>query len=320
MKTFFAMGCTGLLLALLAPSTYAAVVLQIDIADPQAIEFIATEANSQINDATHDVSLRGISLVDVLTEDVILPGGGNLGFVIAAGDLKASGVGALPYNGIGARTDVLAYRRSFNLFYLAPGANGMQSFATDARALSGQTVAPANFMNIFLLKPVGTTGDVISGSDCSAGCTVSNVIGQWEIINSGENVGDSSAALEGATTICGVYSSPMVVTGEQSASCSLLGGNIKAESDLPNAALKVYAAAPAEGYENDMEVTASAADLITVLEGWDANGVTSGTFDLDVHGMIDVSYPANKSDLYFYIAGWYPTDPNPPLHTRSQSC
>ena len=83
----------------------------------------------------------------------------------------------------------------------------------------------------------------------------------------------------------------MVATGDQAASCLLLGGNVKAESDLPNAAVKVYAAAPAEGYENGMEVTASAADLITVVEGWDANGVASGTFDLDVHGMIDVSDP-----------------------------
>jgi hypothetical protein len=312
MKTLFAMGCTGLLLALLAPSTYAAVVLQIDIADPQAIEFIATEANSLINDATHDVSLGGISLVDVLAEDVILPGGTNLFFVIADGDLKASGVNALPYTGIGARTDIVGYLRSFGLFYPVPGANGLQSFATDTRALSGQIVAPASFMNTFLLKPVGATGDVVSGSDCPDGCSVSDVIGQWEIINSGENVGDSSAAVEGATTMCGVYSSPVVVTGEQAAACSLLGGNIKAEADLPNAALKVYAAAPADGYENKVEVTASAADLITVLEGWDANGVASGTIDLDVHGMIDVSDARNKSDVYYYIARWYPDDPNPP--------
>ena len=308
------LACGTLLLALvapLAPSAHAAVVLQIDIADPKAVKFIATEANSQINDATYDVSLGGITLVDALAEDSILTSG-DLVALIADGDLKNSGVGALPYNGIGTRTDVFGYPRSFGLFYFVPGANGLQSFATDTRAFSGQTVAPADFTNIFLLKPVGTTGDIVSGGDCSEGCKVSGVIGQWEIINSAENAGHSSAALEGAEAACGVHNSPMVATGDQAASCLLLGGNVKAESDLPNAAVKVYAAAPAEGYENGMEVTASAADLITVVEGWDANGVASGTFDLDVHGMIDVSNPGNKSDLYFYIARWYPTDPTPP--------
>jgi hypothetical protein len=296
--------------ALLAPSAYAAVVLQIDIADPKAIKFIATEANSQINDASYDVSLGGITLVDALAEDSILTSG-YLVAVIAEGDLRNSGVGALPYNGIGTRIDVFGYPRSFGLFYFAPGTNGLQSFATDTRAFSGQTVAPADFMNIFLLKPVGTTGDVVAGGDCSEGCKVSGVIGQWEIINSAENAGQSTAALEGARAACGVQNSPMVATGEQAASCSLLGGNVKVESDLHNAAVKVYAAAPAGGFENGMDAAASAADLITVVEGWDADGVASGTFELDVHGMIDVSDPGNKSHLYFYIARWYPTDPNP---------
>lgn len=308
------LACATLLLALfapLAPSAYAAVVLQIDIADLKAVKIIATEANSQINDATYDVSLGGITLVDALAEDSILTSG-YLVAVVAKGDLRNSGAGALPYNGIGTRTDVFGYPRSFGLFYFAPGSNGLQSFATDTRAFSGQTVAPADFINIFLLKPVGTTGDIVAGGDCADGCKVSGVIGQWEIINSTANAGHSTAALEGAGAACGVHNSPMVSAGDQAASCLLLGGNIKAESDLPNAAVKVYATAAAEGYENGMEVKASAADLITVIEGWDANGVAAGTFDLEVHGMIDVSNPGNTSDLNFYIARWYPTDPNPP--------
>lgn len=120
-----------------------------------------------------------------------------------------------------------------------------------------------------------------------------------------------SFATNSAEVKCGNIHSDSrdVVDGNQElAACSAFGDTVSAFVDLPNAAVKVKASTAVSA---DVAATGSSVDLITITQGFDDNGSASGTFDLEVEGMIDNSNLENASEVGFYVTVWYPDGPAP---------
>jgi hypothetical protein len=127
----------------------------------------------------------------------------------------------------------------------------------------------------------------------------------------------------GAEAICDVRSGVNSVGSEdpQEATCTALGGDSKASANLPKAEVKVLSTIAVETPEF-LGIVSEAAfvDFITVTEGWDANGELTGTFQLDVEGMVDTSIIENDNEINFVIVVWYPSDPTPPCIDSAYNC
>lgn len=118
------------------------------------------------------------------------------------------------------------------------------------------------------------------------------------------------ADLEGTSVTCGLEDTPERTEGGSFASCNAIANTIRASADLDNAEIKVYAAD--SGSSEDTEGTAIMTDLITVVDGFSANGTASGTLRVDVSGIIDDSTSEHEGEAIFRAILWYPTGPVPP--------
>jgi hypothetical protein len=162
-------------IALLSQSAFAAVVLQINIANPNAIIFSSTGANSQIFDNSSDECLDGITLLDVLAAD-----GVEDDSVSISGGLTPSGSATVPYTRVETQGSYEGFPRSITFYNCIGSPGGIQTFETTVSAFSGTGTAAAGFGANFPLMAAGQTGDLVSGSTAGG---VSGVIGQWEIID-----------------------------------------------------------------------------------------------------------------------------------------
>ena len=211
----------------------APVVLQIDIADPNAIKFIATGANSQVTNSEFELN-DGIILIEVLTES---PDGDE--FKNMGGDFAIPTTSTAPYNmiySVGVGSGSIGV-------YLPTGSNIDQKFSTSSPAFSGEGTV-ANLTNPFSYKVVCSKGEIVAGFVVNDS---SPVIGAWQIISSEEGIDctpvpptiDSIAAGDGQATITftprGDNGSPITgyryIKDDGSSTSSILGET----GDKPNA-------------------------------------------------------------------------------------
>jgi hypothetical protein len=123
----------------------------------------------------------------------------------------------------------------------------------------------------------------------------------------------------GASALCGVEGATSGITAadNRATSCRLPGEAV-GSADLPNASVKVYAASSQWGDPEGFSTGSTTAfmDLITITDGWDANGEASGTFELVVNGTMDDSNPEYSSQADFEINIWK----NPCYSLLDSSC
>ena len=105
---------------------------------------------------------------------------------------------------------------------------------------------------------------------------------------------------------------------KKTASCSAKNGTLKAAANLPNAELKAFATSPIN--QGLLENTAGFVDQITVRSGWDPNGQATGTFELAIDGMYDVSNINFQSEAAFSIVIWNTSDQTPPCTDDVDDC
>lgn len=167
---------TLLLLALLycAP-TYSETLITIDIQNPNQITFTAVPGSvAEADDDSFD-NFDGFSLLNVLAED-----GADGDFSTMTGNLRPTGA-------IGAYARIDEAENTWNgsprsLILYRVGGSDTQDFNIGAPAFSGVgTAAAAAFTDIFRLRGVGATGNIVSGFELG---NTSAIVGQWNIVNS----------------------------------------------------------------------------------------------------------------------------------------
>lgn len=126
----------------------------------------------------------------------------------------------------------------------------------------------------------------------------------------------------GAEANCGDgFSGSPSTIDPYAASCSGDGNATLASADLPSAELKVFTTnTTVPGSFSSAKAQAGFVDLVTVTDGFDSSGIASGTFDLSVDGLFDVSDPDNDNGANFFIAIWGESDPLPPCIFDADDC
>ena len=173
----------GSVALLFAATATAGVILKIDIANPDVIEFIATEVSSQIDNNTY-VYAEGVTLLGFFGTSA--PG-------IEAG---MSGTLAVPHEDFNLYYDeIFSESNDLELFVAVdeddaddPATVEIQEFTQSSRAFSG-TSTLTGFDSIDRMRGVGSTGDIVAGYAKSDN-GVSKPIGQWEIIDSSNTAVD----------------------------------------------------------------------------------------------------------------------------------
>ena len=169
-------GVLVMTLAVTAQTAYAAVVMQIDITDLSNVKFIATGANSQINDSGHLYS-DGITLDNILTPGST--GEGQINGTLSASSSSPSG----PYDTFEGGTGTVDFGSPLALYIYSGDSEENQVFTTGSPAFTGQSWS--DFSNIsFELEVVCDTGDIVAGY---INGEVSEPIGQWQIIKTTVN-------------------------------------------------------------------------------------------------------------------------------------
>ena len=166
-------------LAMTAQFAYAAVILQVDIADPNKIKFIATGENALINNSEYTYN-DGITLREFFTDtpDIEIDRG-------MEGDLVVPPDGfALNYDFIYSVSKALVLHVEENFDDddndSDPAVVNRQKFTTSSPAFSGMSTVKA-FGSTVTLKGVGEIGEVVAGYEET---DFYGSIGQWEIIDS----------------------------------------------------------------------------------------------------------------------------------------
>jgi hypothetical protein len=171
----------GSVALLFAATATAGVILKIDIANPDVIEFIATEVSSEIDNNTY-VYAEGVTLLGFF---------GTSALGIEAG---MSGTLAVPLEGFDLYYDgIFSDSIDLELFVVVdedgdPATVEIQEFTQSSRAFSG-TSTLTGFDSIDRMRGVGSTGDIVAGYAKSDN-GVSKPIGQWEIIDSSNTAVD----------------------------------------------------------------------------------------------------------------------------------
>jgi len=156
-------------------TSWAEIVMRINIANPDAIVFSAVpNANSSV-DFNDRSTFSGITLLNILAEDPGLNSQASL-----SPNLAASGVDAAYYSLV-VESEILSGGSALSLnIWSEVDDNEIQDFQSGVQAFSGQAIAAEDFGDFFVLKGAGATGDIVSGYIEGS---ISNAIGQWEIVD-----------------------------------------------------------------------------------------------------------------------------------------
>jgi hypothetical protein len=175
MKIKLFVGAILFTLALVSQGACAKILVQIGVAPSGEVTFYSVEVNPAVNNSDYD-TYDGITFLNILTED-----GKDGDYALVTGDLKASGSGSLPYNRIDESENTWdGFPRSLVMYYDDSAGATPQEFDTSVPAFSGEGMAAADFKNVFTLRGIGATGDIVSGYENG---DVSEVIGQWVIVS-----------------------------------------------------------------------------------------------------------------------------------------
>ena len=281
--------------------TPARVVIQIDVADPDAVVFSATGDKASLNNDDYSV-YDGVTFLNVLATD-----SNEDDFALVTGDLKASGSGTPPYDRVDESENTWdGFPRSLVIYYDHSNETALQDFRNNLPAFSGEGVAAPDFKDFFTLREVGATGNMVSGYEEG---DVSGVIGRWEIIDSNAFISDAPG---GATATCVAIDRTIVNQDDKEASCTELNNSLKANAKMSDATVKVFASASSPGFDDYTAAYGSLGDLITITDGWDSGGQVKGTLEFDVEGEIDTSGVDNMSQARFFAILWDASEPTPP--------
>jgi len=172
-----------LLIALLyCTQAFAETLITIDIQNPDQVTFTAVpDAVASADDNDFD-NFDGFSLLNVLAEDAA-----DGDFSLMTGSLRAAGPTDV-YTRIDESENTWSGVPRSLILYRVNGSD-TQDFKTGAQAFGGEGTAAEDFSDIFRLKGAGATGDIVSGFELG---DTSEVIGQWEIVDSGIPAGTIS--------------------------------------------------------------------------------------------------------------------------------
>jgi hypothetical protein len=185
--------------AAIVPSE-AAIVLQIDITNPNAVVFRSTTANAQSNGSADADYEGGITI-----ENFFISARNITTAVALSGNLTSSGATAsfnelVTFN-FGNSTPVSA--DDLSVYHAPLNTGGVQTFSTSLQAFTGSGSVDLS-THASALWAVGQTGDVLLSYQNVGGQRV--VIGQWEIVSSIPEPSAYAAIFGGMALGCAIFS------------------------------------------------------------------------------------------------------------------
>lgn len=167
--------------AMLNGAAHGAVVFYVDVSNPAAVVFTATDAAS-LTDSSLNGSQEGITVDDFFSAPQDYPSMGSG----LPGNLSAVGGGAGPYAGFGtfvfeANDGAFVPGQDLSIYYGGNAGAGSQVFQSGSVAFQGST--SFNFSGSAAALPsVGTTGNVYTGFFESGTADHGEIIGEWTVV------------------------------------------------------------------------------------------------------------------------------------------